>query len=222
MSRNQSSQSNPVANSKGSYGGTRKAIDEHNVSTMSNILGKEDFSKFAEEAYANESGYAIRYNPYTGEKEMFVAGTRDLGQWALNAKEGVDEQRYEMMDKKLAGMGLPPFMRKYVNKDPKNGLVYQQTRGAYEKELAEVAAREGVDIVYGHSRGAAFVSDAQFSSDTRVVSLDGAMMLAREKKTWNLNEGGTGFTGNFDRMIGYSGEENQSLDLGSHIHHVWD
>lgn len=207
---------------KRTYGGTRRAIDNMDVDGMIKILEKEDFGEFSKTAYASKEGYAIRMNPYTGEKEMFVAGTRDVGQWALNVQEGASMKLDAHRKKVMTQLGVPPELQDHVWFETDQSWLYKKTRGKTEKELADIAKREGVDVVYGHSRGAALIADSKWDPDTRVVALDGAMMLAKNKDVWNLNEGGTGFTGEFDAFIGQGGMKNQSLDLGPNIHHVWD
>jgi len=59
----------------------------NNESTDVNTLRNTSFDKFAQEAYKAPRGYAIRVNPSNGQKEMFVAGTRNVFDWAANLVE---------------------------------------------------------------------------------------------------------------------------------------
>jgi hypothetical protein len=140
------------------------------------------------EAYANVDGYKIEVNPVTGEKVMYIAGTRDLGQWALNVFDIVG-----------ARVDIPRKRR--------------------VAQYNEIARREGVDVIYGHSRAAALVSDMDVPN-ARKVGVDGAMLLAyNDRDMVNYHEGG--ITGAFDELIALGGKQNYRMNLGSHIHSVW-
>jgi len=91
---------------------------------------------------------------------------------------------------------------------------YKKTR-----YLERIAKQEGVDVIYGHSRGAAILADMELPSNTTKVGLDGAMSIAADKDMLNLQE--HGFTGFFDKVIGASGENNVNFDLGPKLHSVW-
>jgi len=58
------------------------------------------FDSFAEEAYKSKDGYAIRESPFTGETEMFIAGTRNVSDFASNF---LDLPLYEL--DRLANIG---------------------------------------------------------------------------------------------------------------------
>ena len=49
-------------------------------------LDSSSFNTFAEEGYENPDRYSIRVNK-SGVNEMFIAGTRDIRDWANNVKE---------------------------------------------------------------------------------------------------------------------------------------
>ena len=166
-------------------------------------LGQDSFDEFAKEAYddAND-GYSIRVNPLTGDKEMFIAGTKPPGhgQWLLNVW---DMPWYNMTHL----TGWTGFERM----DPWR---YQRT-----KDFSRIAREQGVDVIYGHSRGGAIVADMDVPPYVTKVGLDAAMAIAADKDTLNLQE--FGLSGMFDKVIGLTGEENFNFDLGPKFHSVW-
>lgn len=175
------------------HGLTKAGVVHKDTAVITHTLARKDFDSFVIQAYANKEGYAIRINPITGEKEMMIAGTRTKQDWASNA--------IETLENKVLGTPYTPWRSKATRK--------------YER----IAKKEGIDIVYGHSRGGAIVADMNVPATK--VGLDAAMVLASNKELWNLNEGGTRVTGLFDRGIGLTGRNNESLDLGKGIHKVW-
>jgi len=133
---------------------------------------------------------------------MFIAGTKPPGhgQWLLNVW---DIPWYNL----TAATGLKGF-------EVMDPWRYKKTR-----YFERIAKQEGVDVIYGHSRGAAIVADMELPSNTTKVGLDGAMSIAADKDMLNLQE--HGFTGFFDKVIGASGENNVNFDLGPKLHSVW-
>ncbi len=115
-----------------------------------------DFNKFAKQAYEAPRGYAIRENPHTGEREMFVAGTRTTGDWGGNLKESVRRKYETLLRLKSRPVGY---------------------RSRYENHLADVARKAKVDVIYGHSRGAALVNDIPYSG-AKKIGLDGATIMS--------------------------------------------
>lgn len=170
------------------------------LDTLSKTIADPSFKQFAKAAYDAEEGYSIRTNPSTGKKEMFVAGTRELAQWALNIYDGLLHQY---------GLGqiqiLDPFKFKKQN------------------ELGQIATDNNVSVVFGHSRGGALVADMPLPTCTQRIGLDAAMMIAANKNIINLNEGG-GYNpmGAFDAYIGQSGLQNVTIDHSPWTpHKVW-
>lgn len=170
------------------------------LDTLLKTIADPNFQEFANTAYASEMGYSIRTNPNTGKKEMFVAGTRDLSQWALNIYDGLLH---------TYGLGqiqmLDPFKFKKQN------------------ELGQIATDNNVSVVYGHSRGGALVADMPLPMCTQRVGLDAAMMIAGNKNIVNLYEGGgKNPFGLFDEYIGQTGNQNITIDYSPwHPHKVW-
>jgi len=150
-SQNQPSYKNAVASqSSPKYFGDR----------VSNSKWLQDLSK---KAYASKESYAIEKNPYTGEKEMFVRGTtfKAAGyEWAQNALESVPVKAYSLLAPGLRFAAMDSLRRR---------------RQFAEKAAAE-ARRQGVTVVYGHSRGGAVVHDMYVPGASK-VGLDAASLL---------------------------------------------
>jgi hypothetical protein len=121
-------------------------------------------------AYASEDGYSLQVNPYTGDTEMFVRGTTFKGygrEWASNVLES-DIVKY--------GFGGP---YKYLSKHSQN------KRESHAKHLSDIARKNGVKVIYGHSRGATIVADMDVPGASR-VGLDGAFIIANRHKTGGM------------------------------------
>lgn len=144
-------------------------------SSYSDYLLRKGF----DDAYASPEGYSIKVNPITGKKEMFVRGTARKGEWIQNALEAIPRKAYGFI--------------------PVGGAsgVSMKIRREYAKKLDAVAEKEGVSVVYGHSRGAAVVSDMKHPSEK--VGVDGAMLLARRGKRDFVNYRQAQV---FDKLIG--------------------
>ena len=166
-------------------------------------LSQTSFDDFAKEAYDDgNDGYAIRINPLTGDKEMFIAGTKPPGhgQWALN-----------LWDMPWYNLSHITGWEGFERMDP---FRYRKT-----KYFERIAKEAGVDVIYGHSRGGAIVADMDVPSNITKVGLDAAMVIAADKDTLNLQE--FGVSGLFDKVIGMTGDENVDFDLGPKFHSVW-
>lgn len=147
------------------------------------FMKASDMSSFMGAAYDSPDGYAIRTNPLTGVKEMMIAGThgpltvKGIKEWGSNILEGLDS---------LTQHGIPVLNNFSVHRE------------GYGDKIAEIAEQEGVQVVYGHSRGAAIMS--HFDEDKFVgIGLDGATYLGEAKQKFiNVNAGKQVF----DRAIG--------------------
>ena len=182
------------------------------------VIGASDFTQFAEDAYSSKDGYVIRRNPVTGDKEMFVAGTRNVAQWALNIWDipitliehpsQVLGPEYRWVDhvntalEKTTGVHLISWL------DP--------WRRRKTKHLEQVAFENKVDVIYGHSRGGAIVADMETRDGVKKVGLDAAMLITKNKDLLNLNEAEW-----FDSMIGTTGQHNKTMNLGPRFHSAW-
>ena len=167
---------------------------------MLHYLHTKDFNNFAEDAYdpSRTDGYAIRVNPRTGENEMFVRGTtfkRGGIEWIQNAAET-----------KPARYIAPNLRQKSL-----------RWRRRHSKKLSRVARENNVEVIYGHSRGAAVVNDMDVPGATK-VGLDGAMMLAHDKSMPNYRQNQW-----FDKFISIGGKNNRAPKKRKYkqFHQVW-
>jgi hypothetical protein len=145
--------------------GMRYAIGAKDTKRMDMTLRKGSFEHFAANAYSAKDGYAIRQNPMTGEKEMFVRGTtfKNFGaEWFQNLFEH------------------PKLKKLFLHKMSKG------SRERHSKKLAKIARDQGVDIIYGHSRGGAVIDDMHVPGATK-LGLDGAFLLKTDKNSTTLN-----------------------------------
>jgi hypothetical protein len=155
-------------------------------------------------AYNNKDGYAITVNPYTGEKSMYVRGTtfkRGGIEWIQNLFENP-------LMKNIGGGSL--LIHKLSHRIRQNQASY----------LSDIAKKNNVQTVYGHSRGAPLVADMY--GNFRKVGVDGAMLISkRYPKSFN------NFKQNqwFDNIIGARGR-NYSVHgprnpLSEKFHKAW-
>lgn len=181
--------------------GQLSCINSHDdLNTLKRTIADPSFKNFAKKAYDSKDGYSIRTNPHTNKTEMFVAGARDLSQWAMNLYDGVLHQS------DLGEIG-----------------VLNPWRLDKQNHLGRIAQDNYIDVVYGHSRGGALAADMPLSECTQRVGLDAAMMIAANKDIVNLSEGGgVNPLGLFDEYIGQTGQKNVTVDFSPwYPHKVW-
>lgn len=170
--------------------GKQGIVSEEARAYWDDYLEKSKMSEFLTAAYENPNGYAIRVNPITGNKEMMIAGTRNRGDfsirdWVQNVAEGihhipliediVGEERWGAVDAL--------------------GTYSEARRDEGSKRYEAIAEEEGVEVVYGHSRGAAVMSG--MNGPWESVGLDGASYIGHHKSYTNIVQKG----GLFDRAI---------------------
>jgi len=103
-----------------------RAIDETDVDKFISLAKTGKFNSIHDNAYKARQGYSI--GDVNGEKVMYVSGSRNAVDWALNA------------------IGpIIPKKRRYIQK-------------ATARRLHKIAVDRDVDVVIGHSRGGALVS----------------------------------------------------------------
>lgn len=158
------------------------------------FIRDSDLQTFKQQAYSNRDGLAIRYNPITGYKELFIAGTRSKGEWAQNVTEAA-EHGLRVVDPVLAAQSAEQKAQILANAeglgkarafDPTGAILMSEVHNVLEtSEVArdefaayidELIQSEGIQVVYGHSRGAATASGLK--SNVTIVGLDGAMFIA--------------------------------------------
>jgi len=150
------------------------------ANSVQRTINHKSFSDFANKAYKAKRGYAIRRNPTTGEKEMFVRGTtfkRGGIEWFQNFAE-------------------TPVVEKFGMGEQLVGDVSRHIRGQYSKFLSDVARKEGVKVIYGHSRGAAVVEDMRVPGAAK-LGIDGATILNTRSTITNYRQKQL-----FDSLIG--------------------
>lgn len=149
----------------------------------SDYIKQSDLHTFKENAYESSTGYSIRINPHTGYKEMFIAGSSDSQDWVSNVVEGLEH----------LGVGTPI------------GFLSEHEKIKFANHLQDIATKENVDVVYGHSRGVSIMS--YMDSDDQIrIGLDGASVIGARSHYVNLD--GTSF---FDRLISAGHKENVVL-----------
>ena len=196
-------------------------VDADNINAVEQTIEGHDFAEFANAAYENPEGYAVRINPLTGQKEMFIAGTRTQQDWFSNVAEV-----------RPLGGGLitrTEFGHLADTLQSSGGWEHHATpwRDEAQKKYEAIAEEEGIEVIYGHSRGGAIVADMDLPGSVQKVGLDAAMVIADNKDMYNYYEAGEGVRGwrwiksRFDAMIGISGKHNKHLDKSSRFHQVW-
>ncbi|BBE21059.1 hypothetical protein [Chaetoceros debilis DNA virus 83] len=146
----------------------------------------QEFGAFMEDAYSSEGKYSIRVNPYTGKKEMMVAGTDSYGNWLQNVAEGTPSA--------WKGVSL-------------------KKREEASEYYDEIARQNNVDVIYGHSRGAAHLTDMQY--EATYVGIDGATSIGHKRPDM-VNVIGDQF---FDKVIGRGHKDTVRLE-GRGFHNV--
>jgi len=137
------------------------------------------FGTFMEDAYAADGKYAIRINPVTGKKEMMIAGTDSYGNWIQNVAEGLKGTATE-----------------------KASLHHRENASEYYDEIAENA---GVEVIYGHSRGAAHLTDMKY--EATYVGIDGATSIGHKRPDMVNVIGDQAF----DKIIGFGHKDTVKL-----------
>jgi hypothetical protein len=144
-----------------------KQIANNNGKAVAGLVQNSTFVDLQGDAYADPKGYSIK--TIDGEKVMFVAGTRNLHDWADNFIDTFTPHHY-------------------------------RTKKAVQR-LNDVAKRNGVDVVVGHSRGAGLVG--RMDGKYKKLGLDGAMMINPDKNMMNVSQDDP-----FDRFIAQGGKNN--------------
>lgn len=196
------------------------AIKSDDIETLRvELVQPKNFGEFVNQAYTNPEGWAIRVNPVTGDKEMMVAGSKSAGDWALNVVDTILFGADKVLDKVVEGVELAVTEGEY-HKDPHISALgkLDLARRRYTKKLERIARENGVDIIYGHSRGGAIAADMK--SNAKKVGIDAAMLIANNTSVLNLSEAGR-LRGAFDAIIGLTGEDNEHIDLGHKMHKIW-
>jgi len=181
------------------------SIRSGSLSDLKRVTSDKHFGVLANQAYKSKHGYAIRTNKRTGEKEMFVRGTtfrRGGVEWLQNLAESP-------LSSMVGGLGST------ISSD-----VSRHIRRKYSKFLSDVARKEKVDVIYGHSRGAAVVEDMRVPGAVK-LGIDGATILNQRSHMKNYRQKQA-----FDAVIGWNARstirENKWTPVTSkRYHRVW-
>lgn len=136
-----------------------------------------ELTAFKESAYKSPGGYSIRTNPWTGYKELFIAGTRGGKDWLQNVAEG------------------SAIVVANVYSDVSDSFTQ-----IYVEQLEQVIKDNDIEVVYGHSRGAAIMSKLQ-SPNLIKVGLDAATIIGDSDDYLNISQT-VSPSGLFDNLIG--------------------
>ena len=175
-------------------------------------INQPSFDTFAKEAYKSRDGYAIRINPSSHQREMFVAGTRHLSDWLANIVEAAWFNKGSVNEIYPLPIQDSDIL-KAIDDHVKDPFPY---RKKYISKLNEIAKQNNIATVYGHSRGGALVAEMDGPFDK--VALDGAMILTTVGDSNILNIEARKQA--FDWIIGLGGEHNVTKKT-SHFHRVW-
>ena len=203
----------------GSYAHVNNGVNDNEIKQT---LSHKSFNDFASRAYSNRDGYAIRINPVTGKREMFIAGTRTKSDWFWNVADSV----LYGGDKAISygKQTWSNFFKKDHDKVSHTEFFSRFDKNRHEKELlySEIARHNKIDTVFGHSRGGAYVADLALDHDQQRIGLDSAMIIARNKDLHNIKQGGLNPTTYFDTAIGVTGRDNVTYQTDKWaIHRTW-
>jgi hypothetical protein len=181
------------------------AIHDEDYEVFDKVLGDPSFAAFAKRAQQSKRGYAIRVNPLTGEKEMFIAGTQfeeHGGNWfdlVLYQADNAAVGSYAMLQKGLSHVGYHGLPNSTHTFDFFAKLDVR--RSEHVTELEAIAHDNKVDVIYGYSRGGAIMSEMQ--TDASKLGLSSAKIISHNMTDLNLYEGDSDrITGVYDFLLG--------------------
>lgn len=194
------------------------------------------FGAFAKRGQDSKHGYAIRTNPQSGKKEMYIAGSRNVGdyasdlidlglyqgeKWLGDVMDASVLELYSDIATEVTGTPLPGIAAFHIFGRP-SITHYDFWRKKAERNYSKIAKEEGVDTIYGYSRGGAILADMDFAGEK--VGLDSAMVIAENEDMLNLREdiGVSGWTGIYDMALGIGGQDNVSVDYHGNVHQVFN
>lgn len=181
-------------------------------------IGSSDFEKGFKAAYERKGntfrdvGISYRINPHSGEKEMFVAGTGNMLDWVYNVTNAITYGT-EKIGGKYLDINYRNLRRYWRWLPEKRWKLYDvhYDRKRQQVGISRMAKKHKVDTMYGHSRGGALVSDANFEG--KKIGLDAAMILAKNTDVTNYRRPGL-----IDWSLGISGKKNIVVDSGHGVH----
>lgn len=140
------------------------------TSYFTEMFRTSNMNNFKQKAYDSPGGAAIRVNPITGEKEMFIAGSRT----------GKDiRESMTLFAKSFVHAKFGPLSQ--------FGQDVVAEKQADAEFLIELARENGVKVVYGHSAGSVLAS--YFPQDEfKVIGINGATRLHEDRDIVNIRD----------------------------------
>lgn len=157
-------------------------------------------------AYASPAGMAKRVNPVTGKKELFIAGTRTDFNWFQNFAEGLHTKATDLSDFIIdhvpyADRGKAELLKGFLQSVNFPGGISKQLTSAEGGEINQMILDEGIDVVYGHSRGAVYFSS--IDDTITKIGLDGAEVLTSGDTDYVNLQSGDWFTKSIGKRRGH-------------------
>lgn len=200
------------------------------------FLDDSDINTFKTQAYVNPDGIAIRTNPITGRKELFIAGSRTSRDWMQNIAEGVDHS-WDRVNAVMTTLGTAEKAKivydaegwaKAKAFDPSGAIIMEEShnvfqsstvaRDSYAAYIDDIIREEDVEVVYGHSRGAAIMSGLK--EDVVMIGLDGSTFISHDDADFiNLVQEPVEGSFSFDKLISTGYKNNVQLS-GRAFHDV--
>lgn len=185
---------------------------------------------FKSAAYGDPTGLSTRFNPVNGKHELFIAGTRTGREWVQNLIEGAAHTASGFLtvaEKVVSAAGLIPEL-KDISMETEQAIMLadegieftnysEHARDAFSEKIDALIEEEGIDVVYGHSRGAAILSGLH--SDVVKIGIDGASYIGHHGDYLNIVESPDWKHGFFDNIISAGHKENLKLK-GRKFHNV--
>lgn len=177
------------------------------------FLNTDDLKHSFDTAYLEKDstfrdvGISYRINPLTGEREMFIAGSGNIGDWIYNVTNtisyGLDKILEPSIDRIWKRYKIP-FQKPKLKK-------LAIDRRIQQKGVARKARNYKADRIYGHSRAGAIVADTETKAEK--IGVDSAMLLAENINMKNYHRDSL-----FDKALALSGKRNKKVKSGRSIH----
>lgn len=204
--------------------------DPHSLQTyeerdVMNELKGQGFGTMMDRAYSDPRGVSFRYNPDTGKNEMFVAGTRNYQDHTMNIVDGLytglNTARDIYGSEAVFGVKDDSLSHFFLERLDFRKLDF--VRNKQSRSIEKIARDHNVDVIFGHSRGAAIISDV--SSDFKRIGVDGAMIISSDTSIDNYHDTATFSnlgTGVFDEFLALRGESNHVANINTKFHNAWN
>ena len=200
------------------------AIAHHDGDVAESLFTSRPFQELIDTAYMEPRGYAI--GDIAGEKTMVVSGSRNIYDHALNVLDLVSQYGEDAVEYAAdvggAEFGVSPETVHKVRKaiDYVNPVTKISKISSYK--LSNIAKKNGVKNVIGHSRGSKLVGDMK--GPYNKASIDGAMVITPDKELVNFAQ-----SRGADPLLAFSGKDNVWINqhngrfglTSRHTHYLW-